>query len=246
MKKLLIVALSLCLSILSVGQSTNVGSAAPGPDIQVEITPFIGYQMGASTNYYSGRVRYRDGESYQLAMNFDIVDAAEIELSYNYSESTIELENYYGGYPTFGEKVDSRYHFYQIGVLKGYRVGAIKPYGLFSIGAAHMTFPNPDQIENGYSTSDVWRFAFTAGLGAKVFLTDRIGIRAQFKLNAPISGVGFGVSCGGGGCGSGVSTTSFFVQGEIQGGIVIALKPADSYSSQPSSAPANSSASLWY
>jgi opacity protein-like surface antigen len=248
MKKLIVVAISLLSALFATAQENNYGSSAPSADIQVEVTPFIGYQMGASTNSYYGKLRYRDGESYQIAMNFDIVDVAEIELSYNMSQSYLEIDNYSyypGNAPGYGNRIDANYHFYQIGVLKGIRMGNIKPYGLMTLGAAQMTFSDKSQISEGYSTSDVWRFAFNLGLGAKLYLTDRVGIRLQGKLNLPISGVGFGIGCGGGGCSSGVSTTSYFVQGEIQAGLIVVLKTADSYSSKSSKTPANSSAGLW-
>jgi opacity protein-like surface antigen len=247
MNKLYIIAITLLSALTATAQSNNYGSSAPAADVQVEVTPFIGYQMGASTNSYYGKLRYRDGESYQISMNFDIVDAAEIELSYNYSKSYLELDNYsyYPSPPIYGNRIDANYHFYQVGVLKGMRMGNIKPYGLMTLGAAHMTFTDKSQVEDSYNTDDVWRFAFNLGLGVKYYMSDRIGIRIQGKLNLPISGVGFGIGCGGGGCGSGVSTTSYFVQGEVQAGLIIVLKPANSYSSKGSQAPANSSAGLW-
>ena len=248
MKTLLVSVTCSLFSIFGIAQEGNYGSSAPSADVQVEVTPFIGYQMGASTNTYYGKLRYRDGESYQIAMNFDIVNVAEIELSYNVSQSFLNIDNYNyytGNAPGYGDKIDANYHFYQIGVLKGMRMGNIKPYGLMTLGAAQMTFSDKSQITDSYSTSDIWRFAFNLGLGAKLYLSDRFGIRLQGKLNLPISGVGFGVGCGGGGCGSGVSTTSYFVQGEVQAGLIVVLKPADSYSSTPSQTPANSSAGLW-
>lgn len=251
MNKLYILAITLFSTFLATGQASQYGSSAPSADVQVEVTPLVGYQMGASTNSYYGKLRYRDGISYQIAMNFDIVDVAEIELSYNVSSSYLQLDNhsYYPNPPVYGSRIDANYHFYQIGVLKGVRMGNIKPYGLFSLGAAQMSFPNKSQIEDGYSTSDIWRFAFNLGLGVKYYLSDRVGIRLQGKLNLPVSGVGFGVGCGvgsgGGGCGSGVSTTSYFVQGEVQAGLILVLKPASAYSSSSTQTPANSSAGLW-
>jgi opacity protein-like surface antigen len=248
MKKIFFAVFTVLSTLFASAQEGNYGSSAPSADVQIEITPLIGYQMGASTSSYYGKLRYRASESYQLAMNIDLVDKVEIELSYNYSKSYLEVNNYdyyLGNSPGYGDKIDANYHFYQIGVIKGVRMGRIKPYGLFTLGAAQMSFTDKSQISDGHSTNDVWRFAFNLGLGAKVFLTDRIGLRFQGKLNLPISGVGFGVGCGGGGCSSGVSTTSYFVQGEVQAGLIIVLKTADSYSSKPSLTPANSSAGLW-
>lgn len=216
------------------------------PDIQVEISPLFGYQMGANVSTYDGRLRYKPGESYQLGLSFDVVDMAEIELSYNFSKSYLTLDTYYGNQPDWLKepRVDANYHFYQLNIIKGVRYGSIKPYALVSLGAAHMVFTDKSQFDSGYSSNDVWRFAFTAGLGAKIYLNERLGIRIQGKLNAPVSGIGFGIGCGTGGCGSGVSTTSFFIQGEVQGGLVVVLKSADEYSSSGSNMPANTT-SLW-
>lgn len=236
---------SLIFALLVFVSAVSFSQQAPGqaPDVQVEVTPLFGYQMGASVNTIDGKLRYKPGASYQLGLSFDVIDVTEIELSYNFSKSYLTFDNWYSN-PDWltGNRIDANYHFYQLNIIKGIRYGAIKPYGLISLGAAHMVFTDKSQFDgNG---SDVWRFAFNLGLGAKIFVTERIGLRIQGKINAPVSGVGFGVGCGGGGCGSGVSTTSFFVQGEVQGGLVVVLKPADAYATKGNSMPTNTS-SLW-
>jgi len=237
MRKIIFIALTLA-SIFNVNAQ----------DVGVEFHALAGYQMGASTStYYYGDFRYRPSDSYQFSLNFPIEDVVEVELSYSYSSSYCDFDAWYldDDLPFVNNRADAIYNYYQLGFLRGTDLSEkVNVYGLLSLGASHMNFTDRSQFKPGYSSEDVWRFSFSFGLGAKIYATNRLGVRVQGKINAPISGVGFGVGCGTGGCGTGVSTVSFFVQGEVQGGLFLVLKPQEKRSKK-NPALQNSSAGLW-
>jgi hypothetical protein len=70
---------------------------------------------------------------------------------------------------------------------------------------------------------DIWRFAFTVGGGAKIYLSDRFGLRLQGRIMAPLYFSGGGVYFGTGGSGFGVSGGIPILQGDFTAGLIIRL-----------------------
>jgi len=63
----------------------------------------------------------------------------------------------------------------------------------------------------------------TLGGGVKIWLSDRIGIRAQGRLLLPMMWAGAGLSVGTGGTGFSLGAGTAMVQGDFTGGLIIAL-----------------------
>ena len=186
---------------------------------QIEISPYAGYTFGGVTSYtYSGyRLRIDGSENYGISLGMMTPADIQIELSYNYTSSTLRQD---GGIIEIVKPQPITVNYFQIGALKPFTyTDKIMPYGLFSLGLSQY---NPTE-----SFEDYWRFAINMGLGVKVSLSDMIGLRFQTKLYMPLyfAGVGFGCGIGTGGasCGGGAGFGSEIVQLDMTGGLVIKL-----------------------
>ncbi|MBI2794819.1 MAG: hypothetical protein HYX66_09260 [Ignavibacteria bacterium] len=77
-----------------------------------------------------------------------------------------------------------------------------------------------DPERNQYQTNTF--FAVSGLGGAKLFISDRIGLRLQGRLILPIYFGSLAFYCSGGGCGTGVSGTGT-LEGELSGGLFIMM-----------------------
>jgi hypothetical protein len=115
-------------------------------------------------------------------------------------------------------------NYIQVGTLKTLNVNndMVRPFGNFSMGVGWSSASEP-----GLDIKNVVRFSITAGLGVKVFFTERVGIILRGRLMMPLnfSGVGFYYGIGGGGSGGGLSLNSYapMIQGDFNGGLIFRL-----------------------
>ena len=79
-------------------------------------------------------------------------------------------------------------------------MGRIEPFGALTAGMV-VIHASALRFQDGttYEGSDTVRFAFTAGLGFKVWLTESVGLRFEARALVPVyfSGGGFWVGTGG-------------------------------------------------
>lgn len=69
-----------------------------------------------------------------------------------------------------------------------------------------------------------WKFDVDLHIGAKIFPSDKVGIRLQTGLNLPIQYFGAAFTVGTGGSGAGVSATSTVTQLYFLGGLIFRLQ----------------------
>lgn len=181
-----------------------------------EITPFAGYQFLGSTDVYYqngyGDIDIKDSEIFGFSINVPTAYGAELELFYSRQDSRLDFKG--GAFGTGETLFDMSVEYFQIGALRGIQQGNLLPFGVVTLGAANF---NPK--ETGLSSE--WRFAFTFGLGAKAYLSERIGIRLQGTLLMPVQWAGGSVYFGTGGSGVGVSAGTTLIQIDVRGGLII-------------------------
>lgn len=208
-------ALSICLVILILSSTGNVFSQGR----KVELTPFGGYLLGGSINFYEGKIKIQDNASYGGMLAVEVAKGQFIELSYTRMDTKADWRPYYSYDIDFPAKtVDVGVNYLQIGSLNEIPVNndAIKPYGTATLGT---TWFHP-KSEN---TSDKWLFSVTLGAGIKYFFSDRIGIRIQAAMLLPLIYNGTYFYFGTGGSGVGVSSSGAIVQGNFTGGLIFVL-----------------------
>ncbi|PWU03210.1 MAG: hypothetical protein C5B52_03825 [Bacteroidetes bacterium] len=209
MKKILIIALLM---------STVFASRAQN----VDLIGYGGYtfdeKVGASGGYYDyGKIA--GSGMWGVAIDAYVRPDKSIILDFNSQNTSYILNPYYAGAPTISNgKISLSYltiggnqYFGANPKAKGY-VGA-------AIGACFVS-GSYDEQNSHYSTSGT-RFAWNFHLGAKVYASERIGIRLQAQIHSPVAGAGVGMGFGTGGAGVGVTTYSNVLQFNLNGGLII-------------------------
>ncbi len=179
----------------------------------IELIGMYGYQFGGSFNAYKGKLTINDSDNMMFAINIPMKYGMMVELSYGRQNTYLKFKEY--GTNITENISDLAIEYYQIGGIKGIKKGNLVPFGQFSLGATrfHPTASN---------YTDQWTFSITLGLGAKIHINERFGLRLQANMLIPMrfSGVGFWFGSGGGSAGI---TADGILQGNIMGGLFIKI-----------------------
>ena len=194
---LLVLALALCL-----GTAT-----ADAQRRKAEIAVLGGWQFGGSYDTFQGNYSIKDALAITGVVDINLRPGGQLELMYDWQGTQVNRS---------GTKVfDADLHYFQIGGLGYVNRGKVEPFGVATLG---LTYINPKDSEFSGET----RFSFTLGGGAKVFPTERIGLRFEGRLLMTVIDGALGIGCGTGGCGG-----SFWgwglVQGVVSAGLILAL-----------------------
>lgn len=190
---------------------------------QLEISPTAGYFFGGKVNFYEGSLKLNDNVDFGINFSFEVDEGSFIELSYIGSKSSAYWRpyNYMPNYPSQDFNINSNY--FLIGGLHQVPMGSQNVLGFGTLKAGLGYFNSLDN-----SISDVWRFSIGMGLGVKIFITERVGIRLSGNMYMPLyfNGVGAYVGVGGGGVSSGLSlnSTAVIIQGDFSGGLIFVLQ----------------------
>jgi opacity protein-like surface antigen len=191
---------------------------------KVEISPFAGYMFGGSLNFYEGKLKAENNLNYGVAVDFKLEEDTQIELMWTQMGTTAQFEPYYGYYELATNSFDMNVGYIQIGGVREMNLDQIRPFGVFTLGTTYfipkdVTYINDEPVD----VESQWKFSMTLGAGAKIWFTDRVGIRLQGNLMLPMfwSSTGFAVGTGGGGFYVGGGTS--MVQGNFTGGLIFAL-----------------------
>ncbi len=189
---------------------------------QVELTPYGGWLWTGSIfmptyqgNWNSQNAKVTDMGNYGVRLGVRLPSYMIAEFEWNHTNMDFEYRDFDGEQ----QSIPVSANYYWLGGIRDLSDGPVIPFGIFNIGAAN--FKN---TENGNNAT---YFAVGFGGGIKYFMNDKIGIRLQARIMAPMTfnGVffGCGISTGGSGCGTGLSSSSSIIQGDFTGGIILKL-----------------------
>lgn len=188
---------------------------------QIEIAPSVGYMFGGRLNYYQGELKIKDNVNYGVSLIVPNVSyGTDLEINYTRMDTRATFQPY-NNFPDYDyTEFDLSVNYIQIGAIKTFSDDDVfKPFGSFSAGATIFS-PKTDY-------SDVWRFSITLGLGARIAISDRVGVILRGRLMLPMvfAGVGgyYGIGSGGSGGGLYVSSYAAIIQGDFSGGIYFSL-----------------------
>lgn len=180
----------------------------------VDISPFYGWQMNGKVKFYQGELKTDDNSLYGITMDIMVAPDMGLRLLYSRTETKSHFRPYLN-HDYDPKDFDLANEYYQVGAIRSMTKGKIEPFGVFTLGAAR--FHEKDLNEN------LWRFSITAGLGVKIFITEKIGIKLQGDFMMPMYFQGVGFYFGGGGSGLTVNSSVPMLQGNFNGGLIFRL-----------------------
>ncbi len=178
----------------------------------IELTPIFGYTFAGKVNNYNRYFDIMDDALYGglLSVEFDNMMFAEV----SYERNDTRGHGFY-------ESVDLSVEHYQLGLLREFGTGQVVPFTKVSLGTSRYA-----QKTGG--DERVWLFSAGVGAGAKLFLSDRVGLRLFTNLMLPLEfdGVGFwcGIGSGGSGCSGGANFNVPILHWDLGAGLIIRLQ----------------------
>jgi len=190
----------------------------PPPPRQFEIGGFAGWQVSTDASTPNGTVVIDGSIDFGGTLAYSIRPGYEVELLYIYVPTHARFAAFNPALSS--DRVALGEHWIQLGGVVSRPLGKIEPFGAVSAG---MVIFHADTIHfqdgSSYSSSDQVRFAFTAGLGFKYWITDRLGLRFEARALVPVYFSGGGFWVGTGGASVGLSVGIPFAQFDFTGGI---------------------------
>jgi hypothetical protein len=176
----------------------------------LELSATYGSMWGGNIDFSYGlpttslKLRTGTGPSYGFALDYNIHPMQAVEISYTRQDGSLDLD--YQGIRTL---TDMSVNVWHIGSIRYLAPGKVKPFVLASLGATYFsptesTFlldeGDPDTLVNTQSST---KFSFNFGLGIKSYFgkTEKIGIRASFKVMPTFYNTWGGMYLGTGGAG---------------------------------------------
>lgn len=177
----------------------------------VDITPSYGIHFGGKVRFYEGDLKFKDAGTYGLTISVPVAYGISGEFAWSRSDSRATFYPFRpGGIDRHEFKVASNY--FLLSGMKEVGSERAKAFGGLSLGMAWF------DVTDSY-TDDVFRFAIGINGGAKIMLTDNVGIRLQGRLLMPVYFAGVGFWAGGGGSGLTLNAGSTMLQGDLSAGL---------------------------
>jgi hypothetical protein len=179
---------------------------------RIEVGGFVGYQTGGRLETLAGRINIRDAMNYGFTFDLTIRRGGQLEFSYTRQDTDVSLA------PGDGPAADlfpASVEYFQFGGIYERYLGLARPYGLLSIGWAHI---EPRAADIGSESV----FAAAIGGGVKIFPSSRVGLRLQARLLMPflVNGAAWFIGPGGGYI---VVTGSMMLQFDLSAGLILAF-----------------------
>ncbi len=181
---------------------------------QVDIAVQTGYSFGALVSTPYEQVRLDPSQWYGATVDYHLRRDISLEVSYVYRSGTITERTGSPWQPGRTAVIgDLETHYLQGGTIKTFHSSSdvVVPFIGGHVGLSWFT-----STIQGTST-DVFLAVSGVG-GAKIYLTDNIGLRLQGRLLMPLFWGSLGFFCGTGGCSAGAGGSGT-VEGELSGGL---------------------------
>lgn len=185
-----------CIPVLAVAflLSSILLPAEAGAGRGWEITPYVGYAIGGGfeDNSTGTRLDIRDGGNFGLILDLSDTPETQYELFYGFQRTKVDSGGTFGGDPLF----DLDIHYLHLGGTYMFPRDKIRPYIAGGLGATHF-------VPNGSGLNPKTFFSLSLGGGAKIPLSDHVGLRFEgrgFLTVLPDTTEIFCVSSGGAAC----------------------------------------------
>ncbi len=158
---------------------------------EIELTGYYGYMLNTNLKTYYGEFKLENNLNYGGILGVGLSSDIFAEFTYKRQDSKVHYI-----YHNNSEPLAMSTEYYHLGGSKAMGKGKIKPFGTFSLGASRY------YLKESYEelvTHAYWFMSVALGLGAKVYLNDKLGIRLQAGMGVPMSLNGLWIGTGGSG-----------------------------------------------
>ncbi len=183
---------------------------------RIEITPFGGFQFGGNLRIQSGDLSVSSGLNYGLTFDISFAPGSKIEFLYSRQETDLEFEE--GTTGAVSALFDMAVEFIHVGTVYEWDLGKVKPFVVLTGGVTHM-------VPQGADRESQWWASGIFGGGAKTFVSERVGIKAQGRLAFSLVRAGDELFCApniAGGCLVGLQR-KLMAQGMLTAGAFVAF-----------------------
>jgi hypothetical protein len=204
---------ALCLGALALPLQAQVYYESGSK--RIEITPFAGYMVNTNTTVSYGYVVNDDAPAYGATIGIGVHRGGLVELMWVMQSATSHYQSSSYQYEDFN--FDVVFNYFMINYVYEPNYRAKTRFFLKVGGGAVWASPDYRGLE------DTWRAALGLGGGVKIFPSEKIGIRLQAEMLAPLVFYGGGLYVGTGGAGFGVSAGIPIAQFNFSAGLIIVL-----------------------
>lgn len=205
-----VLVLFLGLAATAVAQTTATQTTPPRTTSTrtrppVELGAFYGYAWTWSQEAYygalSGDLDIADSGAWGVHLDYPVRPGMWAQLLYASQSSDLTFKDRVDGETTL---TGLSINYWQLGAVQALKEGKVVPFTSLSLGGTYVTEDTFDESK--------WYFSAILGLGAKIYTSEKMGLRvtAQLPVSFTGGGMGFGVGTGGasaGFYGTGVTQT---------------------------------------
>jgi hypothetical protein len=203
------------------GPPTYTPPPPPPSRGQIELGGFVGWTVSTDASTYNGSVVIDGAVDYGGTIDYSIRPGYGVELLYAYVPTHARFASYNIAIPS-SDSASVGMHWIQIGGIVSRPRGRVEPFLAVSAGMV-IIHPSAVRFQDGTTSTaeDQVRFAFTAGIGLKVWLTEAVGLRFEARALVPVYFTGGGFWVGTGGASAGLTGGIPFAQFDFTGGLSV-------------------------
>ncbi len=179
-----------------------------------EMGGYFGWLLAGEFEYLGRDIIVENVPTYGGYFAATLMPGSQVEFWYGRADSSLLIKRRGEAAEKF---TNLAINYFQLGGI--YEPAPYQRFKPFISGSLGGTYFVPDET----SLSSEFLFSFQFGLGFKLMLHPRVGIRGQARLLLPVYFDGGGFICGSGGCSGYVSTGVPFAQGDFTGGVFLAF-----------------------
>jgi hypothetical protein len=207
----LLIFASPALAQMDTTQQDTAATVAPKPEKapRFEIIPMGGYvwttSQSATYTNVGGDVDLKNSNFYGIALDINVMPVMQFRLLYRRQNTEATFKRV-GGTDNLG---DIAVEYWHVGVVKAVKkTEKAMPFTSFTLGGTRYVGDNRDD----------WKFSVILGLGAKVYLNDRLGLMVTGQLPFTFTNTFLGIGTGGVSLGG-----SGVVQLDVAAGVMISI-----------------------
>jgi hypothetical protein len=205
-------------TILAVLVVSMAATASMAERPVIEVTPEANYVWTSSLDATldsqppeAGKFDIKNNGAYGFTVDVEVRPGTQVEFLYLYQKSELTFDGGRNGKRTLYDLATSYYH---VGAMQGFRRGKVLPFTGLTLGATSF-----DPSAAGETN---WKFSIGLNAGAKVYLSERFGLRFHGRALMSFLDTGAGLWLGTGGVSMGITGYGIW-QWDLGGGLVILL-----------------------